>query len=1454
MSTTSLRHIFQQRILVLDGAMGSLIQGYGLTEQDYRTGYFEDHPSDLKGNHDLLVLTRPDVIREIHEMYLEAGADVIETNTFSGTTIAQEDYGTEHIVYEMNVAAARVARTAADAYTAKNPAKPRFVAGAVGPTNRTLSISPDVNDPGFRAITFAQLADAYETQIKGLADGGADLILIETIFDTLNAKAALFALERVRQQLDRELPVMISGTITDASGRTLSGQTVEAFYYSIAHADPICVGLNCALGAQEMRTHLAALAKVAECNVHAYPNAGLPNEMGEYDQDAEEMQQYIRDFAASGFVNLIGGCCGTTPAHIAAMAKAVDGLKTRTIPKLPQYSTYAGLEPLVLRPETNFVNVGERTNVTGSRKFSRLIMNGDYDEALAVALHQVEGGAQVIDVNMDEGLLDSKEAMVTFLNLLMAEPDIAKLPVMIDSSKWEVIEAGLQCVQGKCIVNSISMKEGEAEFLRQARLVKAYGAAAIVMAFDETGQADTEDRKVEICARAYKLLVEQANFKPQDIIFDPNIFAIATGIDEHNNYGVDFIEATRRIKALCPGAKISGGVSNVSFSFRGNNVVREAMHSAFLYHAIAAGMDMGIVNAGMIEVYQDIPEELLVHVEDVILNRRPDATERLTDLAESLKNVGGRSVVKDLVWRESTVEQRLQHSLVRGITEFIVEDTEEARLKYPRPLHVIEGPLMDGMNVVGDLFGSGKMFLPQVVKSARVMKQAVAYLNPFIEAEKAEILAAARRLSPDPSPRERGGEAGVGGGTEITDVYWQVAPGHEKIILSYAKEMRKTPTKAEEKLWGLVRANKLGHKVYRQKPMGYAIVDFLFPAKSVVVEIDGAYHNAPNMMWTDAERDAKFARVGYEVLRFTNDEVLNDPLAVAGRIKSVLDNRKDRPYSFPREVYIEDSTSEASRAVPPLRGRGAGGEAPRAEAPEHTTRQYKGTILLATVKGDVHDIGKNIVGVVLACNNYEIIDLGVMVPVNKILDEAERVGADIIGLSGLITPSLDEMVNVATEMERRGMKTPLLIGGATTSKTHTALKVEPAYSGATIHVLDASRAVTVAGSLLDGEPEDRRAYREGITAEYERVRVHRARQKSEKAFLPIAKARENGLKLDWDNYVPPAPTFTGSKVFEDYDLAELVDYIDWTPFFSSWGLAGKFPNILTDHVVGEEASKVFEEAKTLLDQVVKEKWLQAKGVIGFWPANAVVEKDAILVYADLASQLPLEVAGPQVQITGKKEQGKKEADDPSSLSPLTPLPLYHLRQQSKRAKGLPNLALTDFIAPAAAPHQDYLGGFAVTAGIGIEPHIKRFEDAGDDYNAIMLKALADRLAEAFAERMHQRVRMEFWGYAPEESVTNNQLIAEQYRGIRPAPGYPACPEHTEKEKLWQLLDVEAATGMQLTDGMAMYPASSVSGWYFSHPESKYFTVRGLRDDQAEDYAARKGWDKATAERWLAAIR
>ena len=1233
MSRPTLSQRFADRILVLDGAMGSLIQGYGLTEDDYRHGHFEHHPSDLKGNHDLLVLTRPDVIEEIHRQYLEAGADLIETNTFSGTSIAQEDYGMQEVVYALNKAAAEVARRAADAFS--TPEKPRYVAGAVGPTNRTLSISPDVNDPGYRAVTFTELAAAYREQLNGLVDGGVDCILIETIFDTLNAKAALFALQEVRDERGIELPVIISGTITDASGRTLSGQTVEAFYISVAHAKPLCIGLNCALGAKEMRTHLAALSKIAECYVHAYPNAGLPNEMGEYDQGAEEMQGYIRDFASSGLVNMIGGCCGTTPAHIAAMAKAVEGVPARPVSRLERNTRLSGLEPLEIREETNFVNVGERTNVTGSRKFARLIKEGDYPTALDVARDQVEGGAQIIDVNMDEGLLDSEQAMQTFLNLVMAEPDIARLPVMIDSSKWDVIEAGLRCVQGKCVVNSISMKEGEAEFLRQARLVKRYGAAAVVMAFDETGQADTIDRKVNICVRAYKLLTTQANFDPEDIIFDPNIFAVATGIDEHNNYGVDFIEATRRIKQLCPGAKVSGGVSNVSFSFRGNDVVREAMHSAFLYHAIRAGMDMGIVNAGLIEVYEDIPKDLLERVEDVILNRRDDATDRLMEFAESLKDVGGRTVKRDLGWRESSVEERLRHSLVRGITEYIDEDTEEARQKYPRPLHVIEGPLMDGMNVVGDLFGAGKMFLPQVVKSARVMKQSVAYLQPFIEAE-----------------RESGAFA-------------DTAP-------------------------------------------------------------DG-----------------------------------------------------------------------------------------RGERQEH----HKGSVLLATVKGDVHDIGKNIVGVVLACNNYAIHDLGVMVPANKILDEAERLGVDAIGLSGLITPSLDEMVNVASEMERRGLRTPLLIGGATTSKTHTALKIEPAYSGPTVHVLDASRAVTVVSELLNSDTSERERYRQSITDDYERVRVQRANKQSNKKMLPIAEARANALQLDWANYTPPAPTFTGTRVLDDVPLADLVDFIDWTPFFSSWGLAGKYPAILEDEVVGEQATQLYTEAREMLDRIVAEGWLRARGVFGFFPAQGEIATDTVRVDAN-----------------GRHYE------------------LFQLRQQSKKAAGRPNQALTDYLAPAESGKQDYIGAFAVTAGIGIEEHVRRFEEAHDDYSAIMLKALADRLAEAFAEYLHQRVRREYWGYADDETLDNEALISEQYRGIRPAPGYPACPEHTEKAKLWELLDAEAATGIRLTESFAMYPTSSVSGWYYSHPEAKYFTVRGIQPDQERDYAERKNWDPVTADRWLAPIR
>jgi 5-methyltetrahydrofolate--homocysteine methyltransferase len=1423
---SALEQAFEKRILVLDGAMGSLIQGYGLEEADYRGDRFPNAKIDLKGNHDLLALTRPDVIENIHRAYLDAGADVIETNTFSSTSIAQADYEMEAAVYDINYASARLARKLCDEYTAANPDKPRFVAGAVGPTNRTLSISPDVNDPGYRAITFNELADAYYEQMAALAAGGADLILIETIFDTLNAKAALFALERVREEIDRELPVMISGTITDASGRTLSGQTVEAFYISVAHAKPLCIGLNCALGAQEMRTHLAALSKVAACYVHAYPNAGLPNEMGEYDQDAQEMKDYIRDFAESGFVNLIGGCCGTTPAHISAMAKAVAELPTRAPAEVSGYTEISGLEPLVIRPETNFVNVGERTNVTGSRKFARLIRNGDYTEALEVALHQVQGGAQVIDINMDEGLLESKEAMVTFLNLIMAEPDIAKLPIMIDSSKWEIIEAGLQCVQGKCIVNSISMKEGEAEFLRQARLVKQYGAAAVVMAFDEQGQADTAARKVEICSRAYQLLTQEAGLAPTDIIFDPNVFAVATGIEEHNNYGVDFIEATREIKARCPGAKISGGVSNISFSFRGNNVVREAMHSAFLYHAIQAGMDMGIVNAGMIEVYEEIPADLKEHVEDVLLNRRDDATERLTDLAEGLKGSGGKQVVKDLAWRESSVSERLRHSLVRGITEFIEEDTEEARQALPRPLHVIEGPLMDGMNVVGDLFGAGKMFLPQVVKSARVMKRAVAYLEPFIEAEREAMKAA-------PSPALPTAIAGEGvtlaeatsveivepiSRNLIVEDYWRIDKKHGPKLLEFAKSMRKNPTEAENILWQELRNRKVKNlRFRRQHPMGYTIPDFVCIQKKLIIEVDGGYHDEPGMILADQERGAYFEKVGYTVLRFTNEQVRSATSEVVDKITEAVNRLPDRKHTFPLEEIAQQFPAEvasASVAPSPATAVGRAGEGQKQE-------YHKGTILLATVKGDVHDIGKNIVGVVLACNNYRIVDLGVMVPTNKILDEAVACGADIIGLSGLITPSLDEMVNVATEMERRGMKTPLLIGGATTSKTHTAVKIEPAYSAAVIHVLDASRAVTVAGSLLNENEEEREDYKVAVRASYSKVRAHRSGQTSRKQYLTIGQARGNRLKLDWDNYAPPKPTFTGTRVFEQYDLRELVNYIDWTPFFSSWQLAGKFPDILTDEIVGEESTKLYKDAREMLDRIVAEKWLRARAVIGFWPANAVPEKDTIEVYTD---------------------ESRTE----------TKTGLYHLRQQAKKAKHLSNQSLVDYLAPTG--HQDWIGGFAVTTGIGIEDRVKAYEDNHDDYEAILLKALADRLAEAFAERMHQRVRREFWGYAPDELLDNDALISENYQGIRPAPGYPACPEHTEKGKLFELLDATPATGITLTESFAMYPAASVSGWYFSHPDAKYFTVRGIQDDQASDYGKRKGWDEETTERWLAAIR
>ena len=1187
------KHI-QSRILVIDGAMGTMIQRYTLTEADFRGEQFADWNTDLQGNNDLLSLTQPQIIGEIHRAYLDAGADIIETNTFSGTSIAQADYGTEKYAYDINYHSAKIAKAAVVEYTQKTPDKPRYVAGAMGPTNRTASISPDVNNPGFRAVSFDTLKDAYYEQARGLMDGGADILLVETIFDTLNAKAAIFAIETLFSERKVRLPVMISGTITDASGRTLSGQTVEAFWISIMHAKPFCVGLNCALGVEEMRPHLEALAKVASCYVHAYPNAGLPNEFGAYDQHPEDMQAYIRDFAESGFVNMIGGCCGTTPEHIRAMANAIEDLPGRSLPVQPQYTMLSGLEPLVLRPDSNFVNVGERTNVTGSRKFARLIKAGDYDDALSVALHQVEGGAQIIDVNMDEGMLDSEQAMQDFLHMVMAEPDIAKLPVMIDSSKFEVIEAGLKCVQGKCVVNSISLKEGEEEFKRQAEIVRRYGAAVIVMAFDETGQADTIERKVEICKRAYKILTEEMNFIPQDIIFDPNIFAVATGIEEHNAYAINFIEATRQIKAKCPGAKVSGGVSNISFSFRGNNVVREAMHSAFLYHAIQAGMDMGIVNAGMVEVYEEIPKDLLTLVEDVLFNRSKNATDELTAYAERVKEDGGRSIQRDLRWRENSVQERISHALVKGITEFIDEDVEEARQQYDRPLHVIEGPLMDGMNIVGDLFGVGKMFLPQVVKSARVMKKAVAYLTPFIEAEKS----------------------------------------------------------------------------------GDAI-------------------------------------------------------------------------------------------------------------------QSKGKILLATVKGDVHDIGKNIVGVVLGCNNYEIIDLGVMVPANTILAAAREHDVDIIGLSGLITPSLDQMVDIAKEMERQNFTTPLLIGGATTSKTHTAVKVEPHYSGPVIHVLDASRSVAVAGSLLSSDTNAQNNFILDIKNEYTRIRENHAKRTQHKEYLNEEQARANKLQLNWQNYVPPKPKQGGVHVFKEYNIETLAEYIDWTPFFSTWQLKGKYPAILEDVTVGTEAKKLYADAQRMLRQISTENWLTANAAVGLFPANSV-EDNKIEVYTD-----------------------------ESRTEIITTL--HYQRQRVKKAGGLPNLCLADFIAPKGE-QPDYIGAFAVTAGMDIEKQLAIFAQQHDDYNAILLKALADRLAEAFAEYMHFRVRTEYWGYAADENLDNNALIAEKYIGIRPAPGYPACPNHAEKTKLWHLLDVADNTGIQLTESYAMYPASSVSGWYFAHPEAKYFGI------------------------------
>ena len=1162
--------------MILDGAMGTMVQSYQLSEADFRGDRFKDHSCDVNGNNDLLCLSRPDVVGEIHKAYFDSGADIVETNTFNANAISQADYSMEDLAYEINLEASKIAKSVAKEYEDK----PRFVAGALGPTNRTASMSPDVNDPGFRNITFDELKNAYYDQAKGLLDGGVDLFLVETVFDTLNCKAALFAVRTLLEEHGVDIPILVSGTITDASGRTLSGQTVEAFWHSIRHANLSAVGLNCALGAEQIRPWLDELSTIADIPVFVYPNAGLPNEFGEYDESPESMAVIIKEFAESGLVNLVGGCCGTTPAHIKAITEAVEGIKPREIPEIDTLTKLSGLEPVTIRPESNFVNIGERTNVTGSAKFRRLISEDNYEEALSVARQQIENGAQIIDVNMDEGLLESEQAMETFLRLIASEPDIAKVPVMVDSSKWSVLEVGLKNLQGKGIVNSISMKEGEAKFIRQAKLIKKYGAAVIVMAFDEEGQADSYNRKVEICTKAYKILTEKVGFAAEDIIFDPNIFAVATGIEEHNEYAKDFINAAKTIKETLSGVHISGGVSNLSFSFRGNNGVREAMHSSFLYHAIQAGMDMGIVNAGQLTVYDDIAPDLKERVEDVLFNRREDGTERLVEIADEYRGVK-KSEKKDLSWRKKSVEERLSHALVDGITDFVVEDTEEARQKYDRPIHVIEGPLMDGMNLVGDLFGAGKMFLPQVVKSARVMKKAVAHLLPFIEKEKDEL--------------------------------------------------------------GL-------------------------------------------------------------------------------------------------------------------------------------TGKSNGKIVMATVKGDVHDIGKNIVGVVLGCNGYDIIDLGVMVPSDKILSTAKAEGADIIGLSGLITPSLDEMVHVASEMERLNLDIPLIIGGATTSRKHTAVKIEENYSGPTIHVIDASRAVGVVSKLLNEDEKD--SFVAEIRNDFAKIREARAKGSKLKR-LNIETARSRKLQIDWDQYQVPTPNLQGVKVFDDYPLEELVDYIDWSPFFHAWELKGVYPNILTDIKYGDEAQKLYDDGQALLKRIVTEKLLTAKGVIGIHSAYA--ENESVVVDG-FNFEFP--------------------------------------RQTVDKGANKNNYCLSDFIAPK----DDFIGTFAVTTGHGIEALVKEFEDQQDDYNAIMAKVLADRLAEAFAERLHQRMRKEFWGYATDESMNNDSLINEKYQGIRPAPGYPACPDHAEKDKIWKLLNVEENTGISLTESRAMYPAASVSGWYFSHPDSRYFSV------------------------------
>jgi 5-methyltetrahydrofolate--homocysteine methyltransferase len=1229
--TARLPDLLRERILILDGAMGTMIQAYELDEAAFRGSRFHDHPTDLRGANDLLVLTRPDVVEQVHAEYLAAGADVISTDTFNANAVSLADYGLASLAREMNRAAAMLARSAADAAERAQPERPRFVAGALGPTTRTASLSPDVNDPGARGVTWDELVVAYTDAALGLVEGGADVLLIETIFDTLNAKAAIFAVEGVFEELGFRLPVMVSGTITDASGRTLSGQTVEAFWASVRHARPLSIGLNCALGAKQLRPYLQELSALADVFVSGYPNAGLPNAFGGYDEEPPETAGILSQLMDSGSLNLVGGCCGTTPAHIRAIAAAAAGRRPRAVPDVPRYTRLSGLEPLTITPESLFVNIGERTNVTGSRRFAKLVTDGRYEAAVEVARQQVESGAQVIDINMDEALLDSEAAMARYLNLIAAEPDISRVPVMIDSSKWSVIEAGLKCVQGRSIVNSLSLKEGEPEFLRQAGLARRYGAAVVVMAFDEQGQAETVEQRVAIAHRVHRLLTEQAGFDPDDIILDPNIFAIGTGIEEHNGYAVSYMGATRRIKAELPGVLISGGVSNVSFSFRGNDPVREAIHAVFLVNAIAAGMDMGIVNAGALPVVDDLDADLRERVEDLVLDRRPDATERMLEVADTIRDKVSGGSARDMSWREGTVDERLRHALVEGIGDFVVADTEEARQQASRPIEVIEGPLMAGMNVVGDLFGAGRMFLPQVVKSARVMKQAVAHLIPYIEAERT------------------------------------------------------------------------------------------------------------------ARMDAN------------------------------------------------------------------GGSDPEA------ARQTAGRIVMATVKGDVHDIGKNIVGVVLGCNDYEVIDLGVMVPWSRILETAREVGADLVGLSGLITPSLEEMRTVATEMERAGFEVPLLIGGATTSRAHTAVRIEPAYSGPVVHVIDASRAVGVARALLDPAQHDDFVAR--TREEYVTVRTaHEGRDRKE-ARLTLAEARDRRLRIDWSAIEAPVPTFLGARAILDEPLESLVERIDWSPFFTTWELAGQYPRILADPIVGNAASELFRDAQQLLHRIVADRLLHANAVVGFWPAASTVDDD-IEVYSDAT-------------------RGTVVAR------------LHTLRQQMAKTNGRPDVALADYTAPIGSGVADHIGLFAVTAGIGLEELRARFMADHDDYGSIMAAALADRLAEAFAELLHERVRRELWGYAPDEALDNDALIAERYQGIRPAPGYPSCPDHTEKQTIFELLEAQRAAGIQLTGSMAMLPGASVSGYYFWHPEARYFGLGRIDRDQLEDYAHRKGWSVAEAERWLA---